>query len=313
MSPTSVDIAVATVASRQSGCVSRTQALAAGASVDAIKRRCRSGAWTVVAPGLYLLGGHEPRYAQRLWIAILAAGPRAVGSHDTSIYLHNVEGVGREPVVLTIPHPGHQRVAVDAVIHQTCDPWPLPTTTRRGVAVTTLERAFVDMAATTRLVRLSEMMEDAVAARKTTFGRIEACRASVDRPGKRGLIGLKAALEVFAEGPPVSRSVLERELHKLVERAGLPPLLRQYPYPGATSVEGCADGAWPFAKQIIETDGRRWHERKRQMKADRERDVAAQRVGWSVLRLMHEHVIGDPEWTIGVLRDVYRERMARAS
>jgi very-short-patch-repair endonuclease len=84
--------------------------------------------------------------------------------------------------------------------------------------------------------------------------------------------------------------------------------VQQSPVPGWQFVNGCVDVAFIAAKLIVEADGRSWHTRIKDIKRDHERDAEAARHGWQVLRLVYEHIVGDPEATIALIRDVLRER-----
>ena len=84
--------------------------------------------------------------------------------------------------------------------------------------------------------------------------------------------------------------------------------MSQFPFPGRQITKGCVDAAYVDAKLVIEVDGRSWHTRIADVKRDHERDADAARSGWQTLRLLWEHVVGDPEGSAAVVRDVLRER-----
>ena len=66
-------------------------------------------------------------------------------------------------------------------------------------------------------------------------------------------------------------------------------------YPSRTEVPHTADFGDPEALLVLETDGRRWHDRIAQKKRDVERDANAARAGIQVLRVLWDHVVGDPK------------------
>lgn len=70
------------------------------------------------------------------------------------------------------------------------------------------------------------------------------------------------------------------------------------------------DGMYEDAKLIVETDGRRWHARISALAKDHLRDAEAAAAGYQTLRVMHEHVNGDPIGTLDVIR---RTRLVRLS
>jgi very-short-patch-repair endonuclease len=109
--------------------------------------------------------------------------------------------------------------------------------------------------------------------------------------------------------PPASQ--LERELDDLIELFGLTTPRRQFPHPGRQFVKGCVDRAYVDAQLVLEADGRRWHTRIQDIKRDRERDNDAARAGWQTLRLLREHILGDPEGTAATIRETYAVRLAQ--
>src|SRR6266581_1745044 len=78
------------LASRQSGVVSRSQALRAGFTPGMIKFRVSSDRWRQVYPGIYTTFNGGPGHGTRLWAAVLSAGSGAVLSHETAAELHQL-------------------------------------------------------------------------------------------------------------------------------------------------------------------------------------------------------------------------------
>lgn len=296
------------MAAAQAGAISRRQLLADGMSRSSIQRRLRNGALVAVLPGVYVVAGSPDTLARRRWVAVLAVGGEPVFSFDSAARIQRLSNVAdRGPVVLTVPHSGSQTLP-GIVVHQIDDlaadhveqvgPW----------RVTTVPRTIVDLAATWRSGRLGLTLDDAVTAKQTTIEEVGACLRSVARRGKPGVRLLTELLDGHRPGEPVPASQLERDWFRLVDRSPLPRPVRQHPLPRTDGVRGLVDSAWPPVKLIVEVDGRRWHQRIKDMKRDRDRDLQASALGWQVLRPLHEHVVGAPEETLREIVATYEIR-----
>jgi hypothetical protein len=292
----------------QRGVFARWQLREAGVSAAAIQRRLRAGTWVRHWQGVYGLPGVGSSYEQRLWIAWLAVGPQSAISHESAAEVRGVPDVVRGLVTLTGPHSGWHRIP-DTTVHQLNDLLPEHVSQVNGLPVTTVPRTIVDLAAVVHPARLRHIVEDSTHARLTTISAIGECLASVARRGKPGVVPLTAALDLFGPGRQVTASRLERVTLDLIRASGLPMPIAQYPFPGRRFASGCVDFAYPQAKLIVETDGRRWHTRIQEIARDHERDMEAARHGWQTLRLLYEHVTQDPNGTIDTLAAVLHQRL----
>lgn len=297
------------VASRQAGAVARCQLLEAGLTPSAADRRVRSGRLTVELPGVYTVPGSPDTALRRRWVALLAVGPAAVLSFDSAARVHRLAAVPADgPTVLTVPHSGWQRLP-GVVVHQISDLSPDDRIVLDHLPVTSVRRTIVDLAATWRRGRVAVTLDDAVAARKTTYAEVGECLRSVARRGKPGVRLLTALLDERGPGAVPPASVLERDFFGLVDRSPLPAPVRQHPLPRNDGALGLVDAAWPGVRLIVEVDGRRWHQRIADLKRDRDRDLQAAAAGWQVLRLLHEHIVGAPAETSAQLVAAYQARL----
>ena len=87
------DRAIAALAERQHGLVTRPQALERGLTESAIGRRLAAGRWKRVHSGVYRLAGAERTWEQELRAHLLAAGPGAVASHRSAATLLGLPGI----------------------------------------------------------------------------------------------------------------------------------------------------------------------------------------------------------------------------
>lgn len=303
------------IAAPQCFVVSRAQVLAAGYSATRLDRLLDNGDLEILAPGVYGIAAVPPSFYRRLWVAHLAAGPASVVSHEAAAHLHGFVGFPPGLVVLTVPHPFHARVA-EAVVHQSTDLAPEHVALHVGLPVTTPARTLADLAGlTTRRLRrvgrgrVERALDDAIAAGTTTVAEVGRLLTSIARRGKPGVSFLACLLDDRGPGYVPPQSELERGLHELVTIAGLPPLERQAVLPGWSGAPACVDGRWSDARMIVEADGRRWHTRVADLARDHERDSTAAAEGWLVVRLLYEHIVGDPTGTAARLHQIRAVRL----
>lgn len=75
---------------RQSGVISRSQALACGMSTHSITNELRNGRWQRLQTGVYATFTGKPDRDAWLWAAVLRAGPGSALSHETAAELHGL-------------------------------------------------------------------------------------------------------------------------------------------------------------------------------------------------------------------------------
>jgi hypothetical protein len=309
MTKPNVDARIARFALRQGGTVSRAQALAVGMTDSSMCRRLRSGRWIVLHPGVYLLAGVPPTWHTEIWAALLAAGPLASVTHETSVRLHGSPHVGLRPITLTVPHGAHPRVR-GAVIHQIDDLRAHQIATIDGLPVSRPARAVVEVAATLGRRRLGRVLDDLAFDRRTSYEEVGLALAEVARPGKPGVVALASVLDERSAASVPGDSELEHALFAALLAAGLPQPEAQRVLPGTGAVEGVVDAAYPDCRLILEADGRRWHTRVADLRRDHERDAEAARAGWQTLRFLYEQITRDPEGVCAVVADVRAVRAA---
>jgi hypothetical protein len=312
MTAVHVNAAIVQLALTQANTFSYAQARGLGATPPMIARRLQAGQWRRELPGVYALAGTERSYQQRLWAAVLAAGRQATVSFEAAAASHGFLGFPAGPLVVTVSHSGYARLP-GITVHQISDLTQEWCTSTDGLPITTPARTFVDLAAVTRVIRLRMALDDARSAHKVTLDEVAVALGAVTRRGKPGVRLLGSVLDDLGPGSIPAASVLERRLFGVVEGAGLPPLVRQFPLPGRQVVKGCVDGAWPDAKLIVEADSRRWHTRVQDLSRDHLRDQEAARAGWQVLRVMHEHLVSDPVGVSDTLRATRAVRLRQVA
>lgn len=270
-----MDAAIAELAARQYGVVSRVQLLEIGVTRRAIARRIEAKRLHVLYRGVYAVG-HTRLAREGRWLAaVLACGDGAVLSHRSAAALWGIRDYSGR-IEITARH-AHRRGRLLVARRSSLEPDEC--TEHRGIPCTTPERTIIDLASTIKPHQLDRAIREAEFLRILDFARLE--QMVERRP--RGTSDLRIALERAAESLAHTRSELEDRFRTLLLDANLPT-----PHFNATveldelTIE--ADVAWPDHKLIVELDGWQSHGTREQFRADRARDRAAQLAGWIVLR-----------------------------
>ena len=275
---------------RQSGVLSRRQALAGGLQPHDLRRMLRRRELAPVHPGVYVDHTGPLTWVQRAWAGVLATEPSAL-SHRSA--LRAADGPGRREVDDAPIH-----VAVDR--RRTVEPPPgvvrhylggldqrvLWNASPPRVRV---EHAVLDLAAVagTDFDAIAELA-GAVQARRTTTPRLRDALGRRERIARRGF--LEGVLDDVAAG---TCSVLEQGYLARVERAhGLPRAGRQVMAVSRGPVLRDVD----YARYglLVELDGRLFHDSTRARDSDLDRDLDAAVDGRLTVRLGWGQVFGRP-------------------
>lgn len=302
---------VAEVVRTQHGAVSYEQLERLGVPGRTVRSWVK-GTWRVAHPGVLINTCVPESFSQNCWAALLAAGDPSAISHEAAARLHRLKGFGGAGVVLNAPHGDHHRIA-GVRIHQIADMFQLPDHVTRvdGLPVSTIARTLVDLGAVAHIARLRSAMDDALDNRRTTVEEVGRVVTEIARRGKRGMRPVARCLGRHEPGPSVPRSHLERALVALLKEHGEPLPNFQARLPGRGVIDGLVDGLYEDAKLILEGDGRRWHARISALSRDHLRDAEAAAAGYLTLRVMHEHVHGDPRGTLDLIRTTRLTRLAQ--
>lgn len=283
------DAALAVLASRQHGVVSREQLLALGMTRDRIRRRLESRRLTRLHRGVYAVGHWSLTRASRELGAVLACGPEALLSHRAAGSRRGLLR-GTAPIEVTILHGCKPRAGI--VVHETRQLRPDDRDELDGIPITSVARTIVDLAAVLDHHRLTAVVNEAEVRRCFDLTEIE---RTIERfPGRRGIRRLRQVLETYAEAPGYSESEAERLLRRLCRRYGLPQ-------PGRVFLHGCElDFYWPDARLGVEVDSRTFHGTTRAFEEDRRRDrtlaahgIQVARVTWRDLSRAPARLAGD--------------------
>lgn len=279
------DRAVAALASRQHGVLSRDQLRQLGLSVGGIEGRLERGTLHRLHRGVYAVGHPKVPLEARWMAAVLAGGPGAVLSHRTAAALWGVHQQSAGPIDVTAadkrrPRPGLR-------FHRTALP-PDEVTVRDGIPVTSVPRTLLDLASVVAPDRLERAVHEAEVLRLTD--RLSLPDLMARHPGRPGAADLSRAL---ATPPQITRRELEhRFLHLLIQHEIDPPRTNALVTVDARTFE--VDCLWERQRLVVELDGNAVHSTARAFERDRERDRLLMLAGWRVARFTWRQVAERP-------------------
>lgn len=288
--------AIAALAVRQWGVVSRGQLLDAGLSPTVMRNRVRSGQLIRLHRGVYAVGHTRLRREGHWLAAVLAVGPGAVLSHRDAAGLHGLRPANHAQTDVTTT--AQPRSVPGIRLHRTRTLDAHDVTTVAGIPVTTVARTLLDLAGTVPHDHLAKAIKEAERNRTFDLRKVEAAMARTRGRRGRGHRALKAAIaEHAALAGSRTRSSLEDAFLPLILRAGLP-----LPSTNAL-VEGFeVDAVWRAKRVAVELDGWQDHGTRRAFERDRARDAALVAAGWRVVRFTHRQVTQGPDAVVETLR-----------
>ena len=274
-----VDRAIAVVAARQNGNITRPQLLDLGLNDNAIARRVQIGRLYRVFRGVYSVG-HPPITPQQ-WAgaAVLACGPGAALSHSSAMTLWGYWRQWDRPFEVTVV--GDRRTN-GIRVHRSTTLRRQDVTTQLGIRVTTPARALLDMSPRLKDKSLKRLVKAALNSPWLTEDQLaDTLARHPTAPGTKRIAKL-----IGCDGTP-ERSGWEDEFPAFCAKHGLPAPIMGQPFHGYI-----LDALFPEEKVIVELDGWDFHKSKISFEDDRERDAEMLAHGHVTIRMtwdrMHE-------------------------
>jgi very-short-patch-repair endonuclease len=296
--PPTADPAIAKLAGRQHGVVSRAQLRDIGLSDSSIGQRVACGRLHRLHAGVFAVG-HEVLALRGRWMAaVLACGPGAVLSHASAAELWGLRFGASRWIDVTIPRTG-RRNRDPIRIHR---PRSLPAaevTTHHAIPVTSAARTILDMAAILRRAHLEAMLDRMEIRELTDYPAL--ARTAAAHPGHHGTGRLRTALATHVAGEQVTRSDLEVLFRQICRDHGLPlPRVNQ-------RIAGReVDFLFAGPRLIVETDSWRYHRTRRAFEDDRARDALLLARGYRTLRVTDRQLTRAPAAVAALLAEALR-------
>jgi len=266
-------------------------ATALGVTPNQLARLSRQGVIERVFPHTYRMTAISPSAAQRLRAALLWAGVRAAAAGRSAGELHGLEGVRASSPEIVLPHEVRGRMRGMTVSHG--DPAALMVRMIRGLRVTGVEATLLRLAHLLDGEAFEIACEDA---RRRRLTSVPALRAYLERFGRRGRPGVATMRRLLRELDPVhpARSTLEVKTRRLLAANGIDDFVREFrlEWNGRTYRY---DFAFPTARTILETNGRRWHDDPADYEDDNEKWSVPGRHGYRLVFATWEKVTKTPD------------------
>ena len=263
------DAAIAALAARQHGVVSRVQLLALDISSWAIQRRIDSGRLHPIFAGVYAVG-HRKLSREGRWLAAVLAGGEGTRLSDASAAaLHGFAADDRVAVHVTTR--GRRRGRPGIRFHER--KLTGRESTKHGIPVTTPARTLLDLATSANPQALERALREALFQHATSLPALR--RLVRAHQGDRGARALRTAIQKTEDTPGRLRSGLEQRFLTYLRKNGLPlPELNVYMRIGELEIE--ADCVWGEHRLIAELDHRGTHANRKAFESDRRRDRTLQ-------------------------------------
>ncbi len=298
------DYAIAALAERQHGVVSRQQLRELGLTDDMIDGRARSGRLHRTFRGVFAVGHRRVGRRGHMLAAVLACGEGMVVSHGSAAELLGLWD--KRPVLVNVTGPSQAGRKIDGVRwHRVSLPGSEETTLREGIPCTSVARTLVDMAGSLGRTSLRRLVEQAAVLRLLDIPDVDRVLA---RGRRRGAPQLRDILVAWRgeERLPRLRSLLEARLFPALVEAGLPrPQCNVKLRIDGECFE--VDLLWGVQRLVIETDGEETHGTRVAFHQDRRRDQVLCASGYRTARVTWRQLEDEPSALVARI-----ERMLKA-
>jgi hypothetical protein len=278
--PGQINTAMARLANRKKGLVTREELLATGLREGQIDWRVQNKLLIPQFEGIYRVGHCAPNLETSYLAAVLACGKGTLLSGQAASYLYGViRGDAPRPEVTTPT----QRRPDGVVVHRTRR--VSDASTYRGIPITTVARTVVDMAADSTPGELAELFHHAVVRFRVKPHQVEAVLKR--RPNAKGA---KTLRRVINGDERALLSVLERGFIALLRRHNLPLPKTNIPNGGHW-----VDCRWAEPPLTVELDSYQFHNTRHAWLQDYEREREARKRKDQYRRYVWEDVFEDPD------------------
>jgi very-short-patch-repair endonuclease len=286
-----VERRVADLAARQQGVIHRDQLLRLGVQRSRIARWRAAGRLHPLLPRVFAVGHPTLPVGGREMAALLWRGPHSALSHGSAAW---ALGFGPVPPIVdvssavggTASRPGvrtHRLLRLD----------PVDVDHRRGLRITAGPRTLIDLADTESATELGRLVAEARYRRLVTDDQLR--DAARRHPNRLGTSVLLSILDTEKE-PAFTRSKAERELRRILKRAGL-----AFPRTNVRLGGYEVDAFWPDARLVVEVDGYEAHRGRQAFERDRRKAASLETAGYRVLRVSWRQLQDTPESVAAVV------------
>jgi hypothetical protein len=277
LSSQATDAAVAAVAAKQHGNVTRRQLLDLGLDRYAIAYRVRIGRLYRVFRGVYSVGRRPLTPHEWASAAVLACGSGAALSHTSAMALWGYWRHWDKPFEVTV---GGDRRTTGIRVHRSTTLRRRDLTVQLGIRVTSPARTLIDLSPRLKDKALKRTVNSALNSLWLTEDQLaESLAEHPTLPGTKriaALIGLPGSQ---------TRSGWEDDFPRFCADHGLPA-----PVMGARVAGYIVDALFPTERVIVELDSWEFHKGRIAFETDRERDAETLAHGYLTVRMTWERI-----------------------
>lgn len=290
-----VDRAIAALAAKQNGNVTRQQLLDLGLDDASVRRRLKAGHLHRVHRGVYAVGRRPVTPHERASAAVLACGPGAALSHGSAMTLWGFWRRWDQPFEVTIV--GDRRTKGIALHRSTTLAWR-EVRSQLGIRVTSPARTLLDIGPRLADKSLTRTVRNALHSGWLTESQLAEVLA---RHAHLAAARRIAPLLGLPGTPP--RAGWEDDFPAFCERQGLP-----MPVMGATVCGYIVDALFVDENVIVELDSWDFHKDAIAFQTDRERDAETLARGFVTVRITWERIHEAPDREGARLRRILAQR-----
>ncbi len=291
-------VVIEELADSRDGVLTLDEATRGGLTLRQVRHRVRTGQWTKLHPGVYLVGRRMPDQQASVRAAVVWAGPGAVASGLTAAWWWQLRDWAPGAAEVTVPRTRSRRCP-PAVVLRRRNLDPVDLVVLRGLPVTALPLTVLDAAAALGNDSGRPLVDRALQ-RRVSFGQLHAayCRSF----GRHGTPWLGRVLRQAADG---ACSHAERVLHRLLRGARIEGWVTNHRVV-LSGLEYWIDVAFEECGLAIEVDGWAWHSDIGRFAHDRRRQNALVLAGWTVLRFTWHDLTSRPQVVVAQIRAALR-------
>jgi very-short-patch-repair endonuclease len=276
------EAAIAQIAARQHGVITRAQLVREGILPSGISDRVKAGRLHRIYRGVYALGHRRLSSEGRWMAAVLACGKSAVLSHRSAAALWRMIRTTDGPVDVTVPGDGGRARRRGIRVHRSQTLAPTNCTRRNGIPVTKPRRTLTDI----RHLLSPAQFNSAV--REAEFLKLPIGDPYGDRGGK-------------SASTDRTRTKLESMFLALFRHHRLPQ-----PEVNVKVDRFEVDFLWRDERLIVEVDGWDSHRSRSAFEEDRRRDARLKLLGYEVLRFTWRQVEDEARTVAKTVRALLR-------
>lgn len=288
-------------AAKRHGVVTTSDVRRAGLTDWAVRRLLADGVLVRVVPGVFRVAGSPQTAEQALALALTDQAPGALISLRSAAALWGAPGYHplERPDVLVLG--GRARRSRLAQVHTTAILLPAHRANRSGFPVTSPARTLFDLAGIEPMGRLERTVDHFLVRKLVRTSQLDAVLSALGAKGRPGTAPIRQILEDRCAGYVAPASELERVARRAFRDAKLPEPSFEVDL-GDGDWIARVDCLWPEAKLVVELDGRRYHDGRAALEADRRRDNRLMAQGWRVLRFTWDDLVRRPAEVVAMVR-----------